>query len=123
MRGGSTLLSLIRILAHLLNWKGFCPPSLKLVIVNDLIIDELEVVRGNGEQQRHIERLENIIFYQHIAMIVIPLPVQLLDFRVNGNDGIRKLVTRGQVINECIFADHHFMAGAAFIPPLGIPCQ
>lgn len=80
----------------------FLPPSLKLVIVNDLIIDELEVVRGNGEQQRHIERLENIIFYQHIAMIVIPLLVQLLDFRVNGNDGIRKLVTRGQVINECI---------------------
>ena len=81
----------------------FLPPSLKLVIVNDLIIDELEVVRGNGEQQRHIERLENIIFYQHIAMIVIPLPVQLLDFRVNGNDGIRKLVTRGQVVNEMYF--------------------
>ena len=43
----------------------FLPPSLKLVIVNDLIIDELEVVRGNGEQQRHIERLENINFVQN----------------------------------------------------------
>ena len=105
-----------------LELEGLLSPTLKVIVIDNIILAENDSFCGNGIEQGNIEGSELITLDKDIAVIVFLLISELSHFRTDRNDGIGELVARGEIVDEFVIPDDNLMASTAFIPALGIAC-
>ena len=114
-----------RRVPHFLEEEEMCIPMKRLVlrVVCHLIVAENNAVGRFGVQQRVVEYLEQIVFDHNTRMKQTLLPVQIGYFRIDRDDGVRKLIAAGQRIDKRIVPNRYLLACARLVPSVAIAAE
>ena len=68
-------------------------PRLVVVVVIDGVVGEAQSLGGDGEDQRHIEGVKDVVLDAHVAVVVVLLALEIRNLRENRDDRIGELET------------------------------
>ena len=83
-----------------------------IVVLVDLVVAEYKSVDRLCIQDGLVEHLKDIILDNNAAVEITTLSLQIGNFRIDRNDGVRELELIGEGIHKTVFANQHVVAGA-----------
>lgn len=94
------------------------------IILNNLVPAEQQAIDRFCIKQRHVEGLEGIILDSNCvrpaAMKILPLMLQVRDFRIDGDYGVCELVHACKHIDEPVPANSNIVASASLEPAIAV---